>query len=423
MKRILTLLLALSLLTGCGTTTVSSSSNDVTNKFKEIDEYIIEVEEYTTLDYEAGDKFYAESNDNWGGGCSSISKMVDGHRLVGRNMDLNITNKCAYIIRTNAGEHKTLGVAYTFRDYSPDYNDISENGFSEDLYKRLPFMCDDVLNDAGLHIEINMRHAEFWPNGEDMFSCPGTNPDSDTRIHMFEVPRYVGEHCATVEEAKEYVSTLDIYSKQNYWNYGYLVSDSQGNSSLLEITKDAIYWLDEDKIKTYDWLKKYDTKAIGQTNFYLNEDAWSVQDIKSGEGRFTTLQKGIDKVKSRSDMYDLMRKIQFSNYYLGYEECLNNYFDPKSELVGEAGYGTYDFVHDQKNLPEVKRILDESSEVFLNMSRQERQDDGTYWESTFTEVVDVNEQEMFIRFFENEDKLYLISFDGTTKLNSISDWK
>ena len=57
------------------------------------------------------------------------------------------------------------------------------------------------------------------------------------------------------------------------------------------------------------------------------------------------------------------------------------------------------------------------------MSRQERQDDGTYWESTFTEVVDVNAQEMFIRFFENEDKLYLISFDGTTKLNSISDWK
>ena len=56
------------------------------------------------------------------------------------------------------------------------------------------------------------------------------------------------------------------------------------------------------------------------------------------------------------------------------------------------------------------------------LSRQEKQDINEYWESIFTEVVDVNAQEIFVRMYEDENKLYLINFDGTTKLNSIDDW-
>ena len=53
------------------------------------------------------------------------------------------------------------------------------------------------------------------------------------------------------------------------------------------------YLTDEDKIDSYKWLKEYNTKAIGQTNFYLNEDAWNIQEYKIGVGRFIELQKGI----------------------------------------------------------------------------------------------------------------------------------
>ena len=145
------------------------------------------------------------------------------------------------------------------------------------LKHKLPFICDDIVNDAGLHVEVNMRHGEFWPNGEDKFSCSGTNPESENRVYMFTVSRYIAENCATVEEAKEYVSSLDVYSQNGYWNYCFLVSDNEGNSSLLEFSSNQVIWLDEDKIDSYDWLKKYKTKAIGQTNFYLNEDAWKIE--------------------------------------------------------------------------------------------------------------------------------------------------
>lgn len=421
MKRILIGLLALSMMLTAG----CSTSNDANNKSKltELEKYVFEVEEYTSLDYDCADEFYAKANDNWGGGCSAISKMIDGHRIVGRNMDQSISNKCVYIIRTDAGKYKTLGLVYTHRDYSPDYDEVIKNGLSDEFYKSLPFMCDDVLNDAGLHIEINMRHGECWPNGEDKFACEGTNPESDERVYMFELPRYIGENCATVEEAKEYVSTLNVYSQNHYWNYCFIVSDSEGHSSLLEFASNEVYWLDEENIDSYEWLDVYNTKAIAQANFYLNETAWNTQDTKTGEGRFIALQNGIDAVNSRSDMYDLMRKVQYSNFYLDYDECKNNYFDPRSENIGEVGWAVYDLVMDPDFEDTAREMINEINAGVKEMPRQEKQDVNVYWESIFTEVVDVNTQQIFVRIFENEEMLYLIGFDGTTKLDSIADWK
>lgn len=417
MKKIIIFLLVLSMMltTGC------SANNK--SKLTELEKYIFEVEEYTSLDYDCADAFYAKANDNWGGGCSAISKMVDGHRLIGRNMDQSISNKCIYIIRTNAGKYRTLGLVYTHRDYSPDYEEIMSKGISDEFYKCLPFMCDDVLNDAGLHIEINMRHGEYWPNGEDKFACKGTNPESSKRVYMFELPRYIGENCATVEEAKEYVSTLDVYSQDHYWNYCFIVSDSEGHSSLLEFADDEVFWLDEEKLADYDWLDVYHPKAIAQANFYLNELAWYFQDIKTGEGRFIALQNGIDAVKSRSDMYDLMRKVQYSNFYLDYDECKNNYFDPRSENIGEVSWAMYDLIMHSEFEDTARKLINEVNAGVSEMPRQEKQDLNVYWESIFTEVVDVNTKEIFVRMFENEELLYLLSFDGTTKLNSIADWK
>lgn len=408
--------LCLTALTGC------ASKKDYKSKLTELDKYVFEVDEYTELDYAAADKFYAERNDNWGGGCSAITKMIDGHRIVGRNMDQSISNKCAYIIRTNAGKYRTLGLAYTHRDYSPDLNDIEKNGLSEEFYKVLPFMCDDVMNDAGLHIEINMRHAEFWPNGEDKYACSGTNPASNKRVYMFELPRYIGENCATVEEAKEYVSTLNVYSQNHYWNYCFIISDSEGHASLLEFSTNDVCWLDEDKLENYKWLEVYGTKAIGQANFYLNHDAWITQDIKSGEGRFVTLQKGIDAVGSRSDMYDLIRKVQYSSYYKDYDVCKENHFDPRSEVIGEVSWAQYDVVNNPAMEDGAKLLINATNAGVLEMPRQQKRDANVYWESIFTEVVDVNAQQIFVRMYENEDMLYLIDFNGTRKLDSINEW-
>lgn len=434
MKRILPYISVLTLITTLLTGCKNKNAQEVT----ELADHIYEVETYNSLDYDYADAFWAKDNDNWGGGCSAITKIIDGHRIVGRNMDLNISHKCAYILRTNAGKYQTIALAYTFRDYSPDYEEVKKNGISEHFSKILPFICDDVMNNKGLHIEVNMRHGERYPTGEDMFAIEGTNPNGERRVHMFELPRYIAENCETVEQAKNYINSLDIYSKNGYWNYCFLVSDAKGNSSLLEFSDNglsdflelgytSINWIDEDKISEVDWLKtgsrgneqSYSLNALGQCNFYLNKYAFLRQDTRSGEGRFLTLQNEINNVNTKGEMYDLMNKISYSHFYKDYDDCKENHFDPRTENVNELRGATYDLLMNPNYENKMRILFNEYTEPIRNLTRLEKMNDNAYWESTFTEVVDCNEQTIMVRMFENEDLKFNITFSGTTRISSI----
>ena len=407
---------------------------------------------YDRVDYDYGDKFWAENNDNWGGGCTAVTKeLSNGHRVVGRNMDLNIANKAAYIVRTNAseGRYKTVGLAYTFRDYAPFYDEVKEKGISDEFKNILPFLCDDVMNDQGLHIEVNMRHGECDFAGNDQFSLESTNPNGERRIHMFELPRYIAENCKTVEEAKEYVKTLDIYSKNGYWNYCFLISDSTENgethAALLEFSAIgflgdtynelvpdgekvlSVNWIDEEDISKINWIgvgqlnkvKYYKINALAQAKFYLNWWAYQREDMKSGEGRFRTIQSLINDVDSTSEMYDLMRRISYSWFYTDYDNCKKYHFDPRSENLGEFQGGTYDFLFDENYEDVIKELFNASSSEINAMTREEKEQKGGIWESTFTEVVDVTEQTFEVRFFENEALRFKITLDGVEHLSTL----
>lgn len=412
------LLLTLGALTGCG-------GNDRVNCIKKIDDYIYEIEEYKSLDFNGAKKWYAENNDNWSeGGCSAVSKEIQGTRLVGRNMDLNISNKCAYVVRTDITKntpntHKTFGLSYTFRDISPDYAEVQEKGISKEFYNLVPFMCDDVVNDAGLHVEINMRHGECWPNCKDKYAVEHTNENSSERIYMFEIPQYFGLHCSTVAEAKEYLKTLDVYSKKNYWNYCFLVTDATGHSELLEfcfqdnLLQDNVYWTptNEDGV-------------VAQTNFYVNEAANSIEDMITGQGRYDTIMNDIGSVDSKAKLYALMEKIQYSSYYLPYQTCKTEHFDPRSELIGEekrySGIeGTKAWIMDPVNEPVIELAFNIMNDYINSLSREEKQNENCYWESTFTEIVDPAAKTIEVRFFENANKMYKITFDGIEKITQI----
>lgn len=435
------------------TTFFGCNKNEKYSAIKEIEENsrIFEVC-YDRVDYESGDKFWAENNDNWGGGCTAVTKeLSNGHRIVGRNMDLNVAKKPAYIVRTDAseGRYKTVGLAYTYRDYAPYYDDVKENGITEEFKNILPFLCDDVMNDQGLHIEVNMRHAECDFAGNDQFSLKGTNPDGKRRVHMFELPRYIAEHCKTVAEAKEYVKTLDIYSKGNYWNYCFIISDSCENgethSSLLEFSDIGflgdiynefvaenekameVTWIDEEDICDIDWIgvgisnKRQICKinALAQSNFYLNWLAYQRQDIKSGEGRFMTLQLLINEVDSVRQMYDLMRRVSYSWYYTDYDNCKKYHFDPRSENLGEFQGGTYDFLFNEKYEDLIRTLINASNAEISSMTREQKEEKGSIWESTFTEVIDVTEKTIEVRFFEDEALRFNITMDGIEHLEKL----
>lgn len=364
-------------------------------KVEKIFDYVLDLGTFTELDYDFAEQFITEKYDGWGGMCSAAATVTkDGTTLVGRNMDLYTSNKAAYISRTKVeGCHETVGLTYIHM-FGPDYEDALKNGISEDTYKLLPFFATDVLNSEGLYVETNMRFGEENPDGTSKFSCSGTNPDSNTRICSLALPRYIGEHCATVDEALEYVKTLNIYTTNGSgfaWNFCFVMSDATGHFGLLEIAENKISWLDGQHV---------------QTNFYVTEEFAKKQELKCGVGRYELLINGIKNVQSEQDMFNLINQVT----------CYQSYFpeicgyDPRSEFVGAHEIWTYDYVSDDANREEVIREIREQGERMASCSREELQNQCNAYESIFTEVVNCKEKTLTVRFFEDDARTAILSF-------------
>lgn len=416
---------------GCGGNKIKDSI-----KVEEIDQYFYNVGTYKSFDYDFVNQYFTEHNDNWGGGCSAISKVIDGNRIVGRNMDLNISNKCAYVVRTKVpNKYETIGLSYTFRDVSPDYEIVKSKGLTAEWQKILPFMCDDVLNSEGLYIELNMRHGEQDSNGNDLFSVEHTNPNVSERVYVFNLCQYFALNCKNIQECEQYLAEeIDVYSQKNYWNYCFLIADAEGNSKLLEFGNGTYYWVEPDS-----------NGIIGQTNYYQNPTCYALERVKTGLGRYKTLKDEISEVNNKQDMFKLMNKISYSWYYQDYDECKDYHFDPRSEIIGENAdkealenlasyihekFGvsyigelglTEEFVMNNENEEFIRVMLNIINSEYRTMSRKALQNENSYWESTFTEVVDPANKTIELRLFENNSYMYKLTFDGISKIGSISN--
>ena len=178
-------------------------------------EQVIDLGTYTTLDTDLAMNYLSERYDNWGACSVAVRVNSNGQTLVGRTMDLSISDEPAYIFRTDVdGLYKTIGLTY-FPNGRASYEEIVENGLDDDMRVLIPYFSSDSMNEYGLYIEANMRTDEYYDDGTSKFGSSGTNPDSDTRIAMSILPTYLTTHVKNIPEALELIDTLDIYSLES----------------------------------------------------------------------------------------------------------------------------------------------------------------------------------------------------------------
>lgn len=370
-----------------------------TGKLKELFERVFDAGTYTSLDYDYAQQYFTDAYDQWekDGGCTCVAKKTDdGTMMLGRNMDLTICDKAAYVFRTKCDDcYETINTCYTFRDVSPKYEDVLKKGLGEQFEKVLPFLSDDVMNSEGLYCEINMREGEVWPTGETKFGCAGTNPDADERIYLFSLPMYIGQNCATVDEALEYVKTLDIYSmygnEMDANTYCFMLADKTGHYGLLEFAKDQIYWKDGQQ---------------AQANFFINEELAEIQELKAGVGRYDKVMEGIDAVQTEDDMYKLIDSVSYYQTYFP-DKCQ---FDNRSEFIGILPNWTTEHMMKEEFHKDIERTVANVGKYLDSLTRDEIRDDNYFWESVFTEVVNCNNKTIKIRFYEDESKTMTLSF-------------
>lgn len=384
-NKLLLLLMVVLLVTGCSNKKEQAmvEKNNL-HKTEKVFDYVLDAGTYKKIDYEAEKSFNKKLYDNWGG-CTAVARNIDNNTIIGRNMDLTVSNKSAYIFKTDIeGKYKTINLAYTFRDYAPDYKDAIK-GLDDYFYNILPFISDDVLNEKGLYIEVNMRTGEG-----DKFSCSGTNPDSPEKVYMFSLPIFIALNASNIDEALEYVKTLNIYSKNGYWNYAFLLADSTGRFGILEIAKNKFYWNEGENV---------------QTNFYINPELKEINELKAGVGRYDYVRETVEKVTNKEEMYNLMNDVRYSQTYSESPK-----FDVRSEFVGEKDNWTYDYLMDEKNQPEINEYINSIREFAKTATREQKIELGA-WESTFTEIVDINDKSINVRFYEDENRKYTLNFN------------
>lgn len=362
---------------------------------KQIFKSVYELPVYTFLDYDIAFKTASEKYDYYSnGGCSAVCKVCNNETIVGRNMDLSLSNKAAYIIKTSPkGFFKTVGVCY-FNKFGDNVETIEKSRvLSVNSFKYAPFLCTDILNEKGFYIEVNMRSTELDKNGKSKFGCNGTNSKAKIRICETMLPRYLADKVSEVDEALNLLKELNIYSPNGNgldWNLCFLVADASGKHGIIEIAQNKIVF----------------TEYHAQTNFYLAEEFSKIEEFKAGIGRMNYINEHLKEVKDEKSMFNLINSVSYFQMYK--DNCK---FDPRSELVGDKPGWTSSFLLDDKNKEIVDARFNQIKADFKALSLKKIKDLGIYWASILTTVTNCNKNEMKVRFFENNKKIIKLHFD------------
>lgn len=369
---------------------------------------ITEFDEQTTLDM-LKERFLHTKT-----GCSSIVTQVDGHNLVGRNMDMTVSEAPIIKFTLDINEYKAIGLTYPVYEEDNEYNYILNNGLSDYLRNVSPYVAPDYLNEEGLYIETNMRSYEV---GLDVTS---TNPTSNIDIFLMSFPAYASTRCKNVNEVVELANKVNLYTSGLEdeippWNYAFLLADAEGNYGLMEVANNKVIYLPNQN---------------GQANYYVADEFKQNAKFQCGEPRYNALNKDLDKVKTQDDMLKHMENSYYS-YVQGTSNLINAPYDIRSEWAeclpineqgeidldnGSLENCTTEWVMDPSRKEELLSIIEESNQEcygeFLNedgtwniqILREAYGEIDDFWISMYSVAVDCNNKSMKIRFFEDSRK-------------------
>ncbi len=368
------------------------------NNFTIVKDYLIEMPTYKSIDYKFAEKWFRENPIRDVGGCSAVAKDVgtnsEHHVLVGRNMDYSFSKKCAYVIRTNEpGLHKTLGFAYATNKTSPDFEYVKKHGISREWRKIAPFFCTDIINDKGLYCEIDMRNIELDEDGNNKFWCSGTNDGKGLPyVHMVALTRFVVGHCDNVTEAVKYVqNNINVFNKVDEWNFSFLLADAEGNYGVLEFDHNDVRW---------------NEGANCQTNYFISPDMLPRSENKFGYGRLNHLKDNLENVTDNDSMFNLINQLSYSNVYKGRECPFDMRTEARDLLEGKVDIDWLISEDESKKeavYVQIDKILEEQLKP---LPEEERRKLPWYWQSTFTEVVDIYNRSIYIRMFEDPNYIF-----------------
>ncbi len=287
--------------------------------FRDLGNYVIELPDFT--DPSALEKSLAALNEAGESatlakfGCTCMAKRNDkGEVIFGRNMDLDISQKCAYVFKTTFGKYKNFCVVYSPGFYL-DYAEVQKKDeIEQEVLDKMACIASDALNEKGLYIQVDLREETDKTLCYGLHSSRGETtradgtPWSKLRACTVAVTQLVSQNCATVKEAIEFLNnSYDWYTftpapgvnlgvGRN--NMAFMIGDATGEYGLIEIAQDEVCYM---------------PYQFGHANFYVNPKWNALDPVGAGVGRLAKVPEVIGAPQTLEEMMDAMKPIMWRN--------------------------------------------------------------------------------------------------------------
>lgn len=399
--------------------TVNYPSNAAVNKeLTELNKYITEtrdritgvskVNDYlynytcTVLDYDyAADYFKSEDVETPSFSCSA-AKSGD---FFGRNFDWLYDDGVEFVVKTAAQNnyHATIGVAGRLPKLTKEF---VESGYYDDVYKILPFMIADGINDSGVICCMNVVPMDYGETAGTI--SPDDNP---IEICSLMLPRFVLDNFSSALEAVNYIRDhMSVYVPNKLHDMHYethiMIADMH-NAYAVEFINNQIEVIDITNRPYMTNFHLYDVTFNVDGSVYTPEtmdDAHNamitngITQFGSGLERYNIIAANIVTSGSSAGMRELMDLLTYTNTY---KRATTPFW--YTEYVG--GQNTVISTPD-----DFESVVDE----YIGYYNDRQRGDGETWQTVHSAVYDIKNKTMTLREQEG-DTDHIYSFNYYTK--------
>ena len=346
--------------------------------YKVLKDRVIELT-YNSFDYDSGNKYLAKYFSNCMGGCSAVKVFLNDKVYVGRNYDFFCSNTPAVIVRNNSLKYKTIGIC-NFPSFFVFWSDNFQ--IKSDVLKFAPFLCCDVMSEAGIYAEVNIRRYH-----KDLVFQNGTETEIGQKICALSLMQIMLSQYSSIDEI---VSHLDDYGWQGLpaanFELAFLFVDSNGESGVLEFV-DGVWHF---------------SKSNCSANFYIYDKFYKKDKLGCGELRLSKELAYMPFVRNEKDIFTMMKKGAYSQFYT--RDVDPAYAAP--EFYKKTGYDKIT----QKDNPygcylETKKIIDKVSRYNWEKLISEK-----CMETVFSVATNVTDRYMCVNFSEHYGINFVVSF-------------
>ena len=374
MKRFFALLSAVALLVSL--TSVAALAADEEPVVNVLQDRVIEVV-YDDFDFEAGAE-YLSKYDTTMGGCSAVRVLVDGDVYVGRDYDFYCSDSPAFVVRNNSGEIRTIGIGnsnLSLDAWTDDYEVRSE------ALAALPYLCCDVMSEAGLYCETNIRPYE------DGLACTSSNPGAPRRCTQTFMQTMLSQY-ATIDEILEHLDDYDWFDLSALgFEQSFFLTDQSGRSVIIEFGADSVMW----------------QEAEYNANFFLNDELYAQETKGCGEARLARELALKPYVRTEDDIFTMMEAGAYDQFY-------HTDVDPEfaiPELYDLIGYDKNTAAADPEG---AIAAAEEQIEILSSYNWEERVENHS-WESVFIVAANVTDLYLNVHFSEHYGIEFIVEFD------------